>query len=606
MVELKRSLRIALNVLAKRFPDLNRVKLSAQDVDVWQPKYLQLESIGILRNFSDIQDLQNTDPDTDALQDWLEKSECLKAVDFKISVDKNLYHSEVSGDCYFDDDDAVDDDTVDHDYIPANETTKKRQRPQSSSHVTKLPRRNISHTVSISHSRLQLPQAVYQPVQGARAIFNPATRRFTPNLPDTLSGKARQKLRKHQHHKWSLYQRHSRNTEVHLAKSDFHVEEDGRISKPAWMGTNMTADVRQKITEAIDDPNPDIAKKMLSGITLIPYVMHKAAAVCDAAGRMFFYRSALTQDMIRQLLPQVNVTAQKFVDSIKHPFSEDNMLRNSRGHHWFSIAGHDRNNKEVPKASKFQQANDVVITEYFKPGSVFQRLTAFGCTILEAQFPAIAERYKESIKYMNDTYGIEAKFGLFFNFCLNSPRNGVKRVFCKPHVDWKNVAFGVCMIFIYGHFNHCEKCWLVIWEAGLAFELPPGVFALYPSSLFLHFNVDLCHLPIVTTPNGERPTKENSTPLYFCDHESHDDDEAWQRADGRGSMVWFNQASMVQTSELGVSTLKLAKELGMETTCDASVWMKKDIFPMQVIEFGHQPYEQDELGGTIDKSHSQG
>jgi len=51
---------------------------------------------------------------------------------------------------------------------------------------------------------------------------------------------------------------------------------------------------------------------------------------------------------------------------------------------------------------------------------------------------------------MRENDNIEAKFGLFFNFCLNSPCKGVKQVFCTPHVDWKNIAFGVCMIFIYG------------------------------------------------------------------------------------------------------------------------------------------------------------
>ena len=110
---------------------------------------------------------------------------------------------------------------------------------------------------------------------------------------------------------------------------------------------------------------------------------------------------------------------------------------------------------------------------------------------------------------MKKEHGIEAEFGLFFNFCLNAVRRGVRRVFCRPHVDWKNVAFGVCMVFVYGepfaavhgviqhqadrigHFDHREKCWLVLWEAGVALELPPGVFLFYPSSLFLHFNVDI-------------------------------------------------------------------------------------------------------------------
>ena len=101
------------------------------------------------------------------------------------------------------------------------------------------------------------------------------------------------------------------------------------------------------------------------------------------------------------------------------------------------------------------------------------------------------------------------------------------------------------------------------------------------SLLFINFLLtEQLDLPIVTTANDEHPTKENSTPIYFCGHDSHDDDEAWKKADGRGSMVWFNQASMIQTSELGVSTVKLAKELGMETNCNVKAWLEKDVFPV--------------------------
>ena len=75
---------------------------------------------------------------------------------------------------------------------------------------------------------------------------------------------------------------------------------------------------------------------------------HRAAAICDAACRMFFYRSPLTSLMLG-FLAEVNEEAKWFVNSIQHPFSEDDMLKNSRGRHWFSIAGHDRNNKGVSK-----------------------------------------------------------------------------------------------------------------------------------------------------------------------------------------------------------------------------------------------------------------
>jgi hypothetical protein len=40
-------------------------------------------------------------------------------------------------------------------------------------------------------------------------------------------------------------------------------------------------------------------------------------------------------------------------------------------------------------------------------------------------------------------------------------------------------------------FNHSQRSWLVLWEAGVIIELPPWVVAIFPSSLFHHFNYDI-------------------------------------------------------------------------------------------------------------------
>ncbi|KAG1721347.1 hypothetical protein EDB19DRAFT_1835556 [Suillus lakei] len=104
------------------------------------------------------------------------------------------------------------------------------------------------------------------------------------------------------------------------------------------------------------------------------------------------------------------------------------------------------------------------------------------------EFPLLARRYRACAEALR----IQPLYGHFFNFCLNSARAGVRRVHCSPHVDWKNIAIGVCVVFIYGKFNSKERSWLVIWEAGLVVEMPAGVFVMYPSSLFFHFNVDMC------------------------------------------------------------------------------------------------------------------
>jgi hypothetical protein len=70
--------------------------------------------------------------------------------------------------------------------------------------------------------------------------------------------------------------------------------------------------------------------------------------------------------------------------------------------------------------------------------------------LFKNQFPEIVKRFEKCRK----TLGLEQTqtYGYFFNFCLNAARPGVglKRVHCRPHVDWKNLAIGICVIFIYG------------------------------------------------------------------------------------------------------------------------------------------------------------
>lgn len=80
--------------------------------------------------------------------------------------------------------------------------------------------------------------------------------------------------------------------------------------------------------------------------------------------------------------------------------------------------------------------------------------------ILEVEFPLIARRYKACAQYMRDTYGIEPLYGLFWNFCLNAarPKRVIRRVHCFPHVDWKNLAIGICVVFVYGMLCPVQRC----------------------------------------------------------------------------------------------------------------------------------------------------
>ncbi|KAE9393853.1 hypothetical protein BT96DRAFT_828577, partial [Gymnopus androsaceus JB14] len=127
----------------------------------------------------------------------------------------------------------------------------------------------------------------------------------------------------------------------------FDITQDSRILKPAWMGLRVSEDLRDLIQEGLSDSSSEATRKILEGITCIPYKPHKATAVCDAQGRLFFLRSNLTTNMLNTMLPAINALVPEFVKAILKPFTEGDMLQNSRGEHWFSIAGHDRNNKKV-------------------------------------------------------------------------------------------------------------------------------------------------------------------------------------------------------------------------------------------------------------------
>ncbi|KAJ3860035.1 hypothetical protein EV359DRAFT_85743 [Lentinula novae-zelandiae] len=641
----RRSSRQAMNRLSELFPLIKSLKLNPAVVDTLAPRELQLQSIGFLRQFSPFDELNNLDPDFAALQQAFESGAARSTADAQEDDCVGHGHEEednsslessgegsleraVGTRCVV----QISTQTPSSPALPNSKrkatSTSDQERPNAATKLRRIDPRSplppgvdplpTGSTTATSRSVHLVWSATsgdgFHAFSAFPPGFNPQAPRFQPVRPLHLSSPEWRRMRKHQHRKWSLSQRVNKSTKVHVSPGEFNVVEDSRISKPAWMGLKASADLRIPIQDSILKPNTESAALLFKDITLVPYVPHLALAVGDSLGHLFLYCSRLTGDMIKDLLPQVNAVVPKFVSAITKPFGQNDMLLNSRGEHWFSIAGHDRNNKSVnhfhlapprclfltplsdscrhpvpaaespgshdPLPARFHSSKTNVSLSFLPTRFTIEHNTsAYGCEILKAHFPAIAKRYQDSINYMRLKYGIEAMFGLFFNFCLNAPRKGVKRVFCKPHVDWKNIAFGVCMIYVYGHFNHREKCWLVIWEAGIALEIPPGVFVFYPSSLFLHFNVDLSHLPIFTTQNGERPTADNSTPLYFCGCESHTGNQGWADADGRGSMVWFNQASMIQTSELGVATIQQARRMGLNTTCDTDSWVAQGVFP---------------------------
>jgi hypothetical protein len=45
-------------------------------------------------------------------------------------------------------------------------------------------------------------------------------------------------------------------------------------------------------------------------------------------------------------------------------------------------------------------------------------------SLVHCVFPGIAKYYERCMAYMKITYGLEPAYGLFWNFCVNSPAKG--------------------------------------------------------------------------------------------------------------------------------------------------------------------------------------
>uniref|UniRef100_A0A0W0FYJ7 Uncharacterized protein n=1 Tax=Moniliophthora roreri TaxID=221103 RepID=A0A0W0FYJ7_MONRR len=370
-----------------------------------------------------------------------------------------------------------------------------------------------------------------------------------PEIPVNVKGKQRQRPRDQARSRAHIRIVKANKLERYEAKEGFDITSDSRISSTRWQGQN-TPEAQRAAAPSLDRT-----------FVVIPCI-GKDTAFFDAHGRKYMFRSAVTS-VTRELAKLVVEVAEAFTREVLDPPEMD---KNVRGSHWACMAGKHCNNVEKPKLTKWHKDNADALT-----------------SIVRHNLPGVSDRFEVCKAFMQEKFGLESDYDLFWNWCLNAPRKGVPLVMCGPHIDYKNLTLTVCIIFIYRHFNHKEKCYLVILKAGIVVELPPGTFFAYPSSIFSHWNIDL---KVVYTSDGRPPTPANSIPLdqrhmhCSCSDSKVDHGQDWLDAKGRGSIVWFNQASMFQTSELGYNTISKAKAAGAEATCNVEEWViGKGIFP---------------------------
>ncbi|RPD69242.1 hypothetical protein L226DRAFT_539921 [Lentinus tigrinus ALCF2SS1-7] len=338
------------------------------------------------------------------------------------------------------------------------------------------------------------------------------------------------------------------------------------ITSTGWAGVDMNRRTQLEWLQQAWEKRT-IAHIMLNELRFAKISYEKATPVflVDEQGTAYAYRSSIFDWMFRV----ENGTT--FMDRLisqneeyiwKRCGDRDTLAikANLRGCHWYNVIGVDRQNKPAPALTQFHR-NFYEETEWLlQRGGPTDILIRLASSIFEQRFPSLVKRVRhcaECLKLMDEPFAryAEPMFGYWYNYCINGARvgAGVDGVMTRPHVDGKNLALMMCVVFVYGNFNYKEKAWLVLWEANVIIELPPGVFLFYPSSLFTHFNVDICDAQFYTTKGGEYPTRENTSPL--------------NGVPGRGSIVFFNQATMFQLAEKGM-TVAQGRAAGKDMTCD--------------------------------------
>ncbi|KAK6969205.1 hypothetical protein R3P38DRAFT_2671227 [Favolaschia claudopus] len=349
-----------------------------------------------------------------------------------------------------------------------------------------------------------------------------------------------------------------------IISSNFDFKRHSSFSSTGWNGIQPPELARDEIRRLFRMfPDAQALYKYIERFYPVPYhrrediKTERATFLCDKNGQIFFFRSFRAQWLMEKshdVTAAINVLVG---EDTTDPQIKINNAEGVRGPHWPIIIGHHRQSAKKPSLADWHKHNSRRVDEFMKL-EIVQRIISWVSSVVEIVFPGVAERFRADAAWHKQHHGIEPMFGLFWNFCLNVVLPGQRRIHCDPHADMKN-QIGVCVLLIYlleGFvFDDELYTWLVIWEAGVAVQLPPWTLAMYPSALFYHFNLDVHMIKFVTVAGKERPTRQNSRPLGGTN-------------EGRGSMVFFNQSTMRQSAALGFDTVQEAKEAGLTGTVD--------------------------------------
>ncbi|KAJ7893498.1 hypothetical protein B0H13DRAFT_1886381 [Mycena leptocephala] len=332
-----------------------------------------------------------------------------------------------------------------------------------------------------------------------------------------------------------------------LTSNNFSLLENASVASTGWQGAAPPRIAREQIDSLYgDEPDARGLHKYLKKFYPCYYDLRdspsqeRATFFVDRDGLIFMYRSFRIAELMHRA-DEIQRAHDILVGSDHtDPTWQKHYLGGQRGDHIAIIFGHHRQSAQPPRLTKWH-LDHMDRVNAFMELPVVKTMIGLVSDIVATVFPGVAARFLADADWHWRRHGIKPMFGLFWCLCLNAWFPGQWRIHCRPHADKKNQIV---------QFDHRKYTWLVIWEAGVAVELPPWVILIYPSALFYHFNLDVSQIQFVTTDGYVRPTPENSRPIVNGDNE------------GGGSFVFFNQSTMRTGPETGRDTLKAARAAG--------------------------------------------
>ncbi|THH28035.1 hypothetical protein EUX98_g6147 [Antrodiella citrinella] len=347
------------------------------------------------------------------------------------------------------------------------------------------------------------------------------------------------------------------------------------ITKSGWRGVHMGK--RRDMQELLRMWESGEILEVVKHFKFIPFKnthlfsghpeAQRPTYIRDTSGRLIIYRA----DLPRWAFEIVERVGGKADSLVANTHLEETASKHLR------ISGFQRTKKNG-------KDNDLAFRAFWDKD--MNKLSGYVTSVLYHHFPALAKMMEAANQELFERFQMKPDFGLFWNFCLNAPypAKRVDKVLCSPHVDAMNGAILVCAVLVYyvgkGPVNNQERIWLVLWEAGIVIQVPIGVLIVYPSALIMHFNIDIADLHFVTTDHSEIPTPENSKPM--------------EEGGARSSMVWFTQASVLQSAALHYNTVKETKRKEKEaqgrqkratpyyaTSYNAAAALAANYFPVQ-------------------------